>query len=91
MAQLHCLAYRLPASSISEHSVFMQLKGKQTLGENIADNGGLKSAYNAYIKWVAENGEEPMLPGINMTHRQLFFLRFGQVKIITELLIRSCM
>lgn len=49
-------------------------------GENIADNGGLKAAYNAYIqtKNVGEIDTYP-LPGINMTHRQLFFVSFAQV------------
>lgn len=58
------------------------LNGKQTLGENIADNGGLKAAYNAYIqsKNVDEVDVYP-LPGINMTHRQLFFVSFAQVNL----------
>lgn len=49
-------------------------------GENIADNGGLKAAYNAYIrtKNVGEIDTYP-LPGIDMTHRQLFFVSFAQV------------
>ncbi|XP_063218947.1 endothelin-converting enzyme homolog isoform X2 [Bacillus rossius redtenbacheri] len=55
------------------------INGKQTLGENIADNGGLKAAYHAYLKWQAEHEEEMRLPGLNFTHRQLFFLSFAQV------------
>ncbi|KAL3861160.1 hypothetical protein ACJMK2_007225 [Sinanodonta woodiana] len=55
------------------------IKGKQTLGENIADNGGLKAAYHAYEAWVQEYGEERPLPALNLTHRQLFFLGFSQV------------
>ncbi|XP_059158504.1 endothelin-converting enzyme homolog isoform X3 [Physella acuta] len=54
-------------------------RGKQTLGENIADNGGLKSAYHAYKKWVKENGQEQLLPALGMSHEQLFFLSFAQV------------
>ncbi|XP_037045655.1 neprilysin-3 isoform X2 [Bradysia coprophila] len=56
------------------------LNGKQTLGENIADNGGLKAAFNAYIKSKNETDSDMLLlPGINMTHRQLFFVSFAQV------------
>ncbi|XP_014666380.1 PREDICTED: endothelin-converting enzyme 1-like [Priapulus caudatus] len=55
------------------------INGKQTLGENIADNGGLKSAYYAYQTWVKDNGEELPLPGVNYTLNQLFFLGFSQV------------
>lgn len=49
------------------------------LGENIADNAGLKASYRAYQQWVEENGKEPPLPGIQLTHNQLFFLGFAQV------------
>lgn len=33
----------------------------------------------AYLKWVETEGEEPRLPGLEMDHRQLFFLNFAQV------------
>ncbi|GFS77769.1 endothelin-converting enzyme homolog [Trichonephila clavipes] len=55
-----------------------KLNGKITLGENLADNGGLKVAYQAYQKWVAENHKEPPLPGVPLTNNQLFFLAFAQ-------------
>uniref|UniRef100_A0A8C4Z5T6 endothelin-converting enzyme 1 n=1 Tax=Gadus morhua TaxID=8049 RepID=A0A8C4Z5T6_GADMO len=56
-----------------------KVNGRQTLGENIADNGGLKAAYNAYRSWVRLNGEEKRLPAVNLTNDQLFFLGFAQV------------
>ena len=55
------------------------MNGKQTLGENIADNGGLKAAFHAYEAWMRNHEEELPLPGVNLTNRQLFFLGFAQV------------
>ncbi|XP_015588301.1 endothelin-converting enzyme homolog isoform X2 [Cephus cinctus] len=55
------------------------VNGKQTLGENIADNGGLKAAYHAYLSTPKSHKDQMPLPGLNLTHRQLFFLSFAQV------------
>ncbi|ALC49112.1 Nep3 [Drosophila busckii] len=56
------------------------LNGKQTLGENIADNGGLKAAYHAYLRTKSEKEADVLkLPGLNLTHSQLFFVSFAQV------------
>uniref|UniRef100_A0A8C6T4I0 Neprilysin n=1 Tax=Neogobius melanostomus TaxID=47308 RepID=A0A8C6T4I0_9GOBI len=57
----------------------IHLNGNNTLGENIADNGGIRQAYQAYKNYVALHGEEPPLPGINLSHDQLFFLNFAQI------------
>ncbi|XP_026682311.1 endothelin-converting enzyme homolog [Diaphorina citri] len=58
----------------------MSVNGKRTLGENIADNGGLKAAYHAYLQWAKQNSmKEQYLPALNFTHKQLFFIGFGQV------------
>ncbi|KAH6933321.1 hypothetical protein HPB50_014335 [Hyalomma asiaticum] len=65
-------------SSYVLEDVNLNINGKMTQGENIADNGGLKQAYRAYKKWVKQHGEEPLLPGINLTHDQLFFLNYAQ-------------
>uniref|UniRef100_A0A2K5VTD0 Endothelin-converting enzyme 1 n=1 Tax=Macaca fascicularis TaxID=9541 RepID=A0A2K5VTD0_MACFA len=56
-----------------------RLNGRQTLGENIADNGGLKAAYNAYKAWLRKHGEEQQLPAVGLTNHQLFFVGFAQV------------
>ncbi|NXP50406.1 NEP protein, partial [Heliornis fulica] len=55
------------------------LSGINTLGENIADNGGVRQAYKAYDNFVRKHGKEKLLPGLEMNHKQLFFLNFAQV------------
>lgn len=57
----------------------LQLNGINTQGENIADNGGIKEAYIAYDKWVARNGEEARLPGVDLTGRQLFWVSAASI------------
>jgi len=56
------------------------LNGEQTLGENIADNGGIKQAFQAYQNWKKRRGPEPPLPGMEeFTNEQIFFLGFAQI------------
>lgn len=66
-------------SSYILEQIGLHIKGKNTLGENIADNGGLKQAHWAYNQWVKDNGPELPLPGINLTHEQLFFLNYARI------------
>ncbi|XP_029435165.1 endothelin-converting enzyme 1 isoform X2 [Rhinatrema bivittatum] len=73
--QTACITEQYNNYSINGESV----NGKQTLGENIADNGGLKAAYRAYQNWVKKNGEEEALPTLELSNYQLFFVGFAQV------------
>jgi predicted metalloendopeptidase len=59
--------------------VNMSLNGITTQGENIADNGGIKEAYDGYERWVKDHQEEDLLPGLNFTSQQLFWISWGQV------------
>jgi predicted metalloendopeptidase len=56
----------------------LNLNGKLTLGENIADNGGIKQAYTAYKAFEAAHpgSEKPAVEGL--TNDQLFFIAFAQ-------------
>lgn len=64
---------------IEPFSVCSSHYSSRTIGENIADNGGLKQSFRAYKHWVAVHGEEKALPGLNLTHDQLFFLNYAQI------------
>ena len=76
-ARTKCIEDQYSGYNISAQNV----SGSLTLGENIADNGGLQTAYDAYKAWLKEKHivTEAPLPGLNHTHDQLFFLSFAQV------------
>lgn len=59
----------------SNYTVFgKNIDGEKTLDENIADNGGIKLAYEAYQSWVNDNGVEGTLPDLGFSNDQLFFI-----------------
>jgi len=73
-AKADCLREQYGAFTVDGAHV----NGRNTMGENIADNGGIKQAFAAYTKWVKKHGREPLLPGLGLSHEQLFFLGFSQ-------------
>ncbi|XP_063798125.1 endothelin-converting enzyme 1 isoform X2 [Pseudophryne corroboree] len=73
--QTECITEQYSSYKVNGEAV----NGKHTLGENIADNGGLKAAYRAYRNWVKKNGEEQVLPSLSLSNDQLFFVGFAQV------------
>lgn len=57
-----------------------KVNGKLTLGENIADNGGIQQAYKAYETWKDQNENDLNLPGLEeFSQDQLFFLSNAQI------------
>jgi putative endopeptidase len=56
----------------------LKVDGALTLGENIADLGGLEAAYAAYQRYQARTGPAPVLGGL--TGDQRFFLAQAQTR-----------
>lgn len=54
----------------------VKLSGELTAGENIADIGGTKLAYSAFM--AARKGASPRLVAEGYTEPQLFFIAYGQ-------------
>ncbi|KAI9365273.1 hypothetical protein BD770DRAFT_357312 [Pilaira anomala] len=57
----------------------INVNGKLTLGENLADNGGLTASYLAYKK-LQQTKPDPLLQGLEqLSPDALFFVNFGRV------------
>ncbi|KAM3716821.1 Neprilysin-21 [Dirofilaria immitis] len=72
-----CFIHQYNAVKVEEAGIY--LNGQLSVGENIADNAGVKTALIAYKSWVEENSrQEAALPGFqNMTSIQMFFLAYA--------------
>ncbi|XP_025081160.1 neprilysin-1-like isoform X2 [Pomacea canaliculata] len=58
----------------------MTVNGRLTIGENIADCGGVKGAFRAYRSVITERGqEENKYPTLPYTQNQIFFIGFAQL------------
>lgn len=78
MNRTKCFQYQY--GNITDKETNMTLNGKNTVGENIADNGGLRLSFEAYKNLLeTEYGNvDTRLKGMeNVTGKQLFFLSTG--------------
>jgi predicted metalloendopeptidase len=55
----------------------LHVKGAMTIGENMADNGGVKIAYKAYANYAGKASHNESFSA-EFTPSQLFFLSFAQ-------------
>jgi len=81
-----CFIDQYNSMTYTDDGKTLNIDGKQTLGENLADNGGLARAYDAWKISLLKNSEDAaernkMLPGFEgLTRDQLFYIGYGQSK-----------
>lgn len=56
----------------------IMIPGNKTIWDNFADNSGLILAFRTYEKYLKDHGEEPDLPGLDFTNKQMFFISYAQ-------------
>ena len=75
-----CYEYQYGNYSIQFPSGTENVNGLLTLGENLADAGGIVRAFEAWKETKANEKMNFKLPGLqSYTLEQLFFISFGQI------------
>lgn len=64
--------------------VTVPVNGQYYGNEGIAEASGVKVAYQAYLNWIKQNGEEKKAPGLDMSNEQMFFVAFAQTMCYTR-------
>ncbi|XP_060556433.1 endothelin-converting enzyme homolog isoform X1 [Ruditapes philippinarum] len=62
----------------------VQVNGRRFAWEGLAETSGIRVAYKAYKKWIADNGEEKPTPTPHYTNDQSFFLAYAQTNCFTR-------
>ncbi|XP_070503394.1 neprilysin-2-like isoform X2 [Chironomus tepperi] len=66
-------------SSYIDPDINENLNGTVTVTEDTADNGGIKLAYRAYVKWMKTlKGPQSQLIALKYTPQQLFWISYAQ-------------
>ena len=79
MERTKCFIDQYSNYSLKVGKELLHVHGLHTLGENIADNGGVRQAYRAYQQYERDHGPEPVLPSLGYSQRQLFWLSFASL------------
>ncbi|KAI8972991.1 hypothetical protein BDB01DRAFT_808279 [Pilobolus umbonatus] len=76
-----CFIDQYSKFNITSANKTIYVNGKLTLGENLADNGGLSASLLAYQKLRPNHDiSEPKLPGLeSLSPEALFFINFGRL------------
>jgi len=78
LAKTKCMIDQYSSYKVEEVDKYVD--GENTLAENIADNGAIKTSYEAFQKHEEANGPGQRLPGlVQYNSKQLFFLNLAQV------------
>ncbi|KAF5278256.1 hypothetical protein FQR65_LT15715 [Abscondita terminalis] len=78
--KVKCFIEQYNNYSMSELGPTFPVYGYNTQGENVADNGGLRSAFKGYKQYRLRTELPQKLPGLSyLTGDQLFFLGFAQI------------
>jgi len=79
LEKARCIIEQYGNYTVEVEGETLNVNGINSQGENIADNGGVKEALLAYNRLTERHGVEPILPGMNFSPRQLFWLSSARV------------